>query len=150
MQDQGIVISGWFAIGYEDDDIDTYYRTYEFCEEMNILPVITPVHAIPGSILFDRLKKEGKLQDKETNITNVSHPSMTNEQIIEAMEYVVKNAYSFKQNLRRTLFYMNKFTAENYNSTGDRIHKTIFTYITQSRMKQITAGENRKLRSKIS
>jgi hypothetical protein len=75
---------------------------------------------------------------------------MTNEQVIEAMEYVVKNGYSLKQNLGRTLFYMNKFTPENSNSTGDKIHKTIFTYITQSRMKKITRGENRKLRSKIS
>jgi len=149
MQEQGIVISGWFAIGYEEDDIDAYYRTYEFCEETNILPVFSPVHALPGSRLYQRLSREGKLQDNKTNITNVSHPSMTNQEIMKALEYVVEKGYSFNEIVKRTRFYWNKFTPENFNSTGDKIHKTIFTYITQQRMKKITQSENRKLQSKL-
>lgn len=149
MQDQGIVISGWFAIGYEEDDIDTYYRTYEFCEETNILPVFTPVHALPGSRLYDRLQREGKLQDNKINITNVSHPAMTNQEIIKALEYVAHNGYSLKQIMKRTRFYNSKFTRDNYNSIGDKIHKTIFTYITQVRMKKITQNENNKLHRKL-
>jgi hypothetical protein len=149
MQDQGIVISGWFAIGYEDDDVDTYYQTYEFCKEMNILPVFTPVHALPGSRLYERLCKEGKLQDNQTNITNVSHPEMSNKDIIQAMEYVVKKGYGLDQIIKRTRFYAGKFSSDNYNTTGDKIHKSIFTYITQTRMKKITQSENRKLRGKL-
>ncbi len=149
MQDLGIVISGWFAIGYEEDDINAYYRTYEFCEETNILPVFSPVHALPGSRLYKRLSKESKLQDNKTNITNVSHPRMTNQEIMKALEYIVKKGYSFNEIVKRTRFYWNKFTPENFNSTGDKIHKTIFTYITQQRMKKITQSENRKLQKKI-
>ncbi len=149
MQDQGIVISGWFAIGYEDDDIDAYYRTYEFCEETNILPVFSPVHALPGSRLYQRLSEEGKLQDNKTNITNVSHPRMTNQEIMKALEYVVENGYSFSEIMKRTRFYRTKFSRENFNSTSDRIHKTIFTYITQQRMKKIIQSENLKLKNKL-
>lgn len=149
MQGLGIVISGWFAIGYEEDDIDAYYRTYEFCKDTNILPVFSPVHALPGSRLFQRLSKEGKLQDNKTNITNVSHPEMTNQEIMQAMEYVVKKGYGFNEIVKRTRFYCSKFTPENYNTTSDKIHKTIFTYITQQRMKRITQNENRKLKAKI-
>jgi len=149
MQEQGIVISGWFAIGYEEDDIDAYYQTCEFCKETNILPVFSPVHALPGSRLYQRLSKEGKLQDNKTNITNVSHPSMTNQEIMKALEYVVEKGYSFNEIVKRTRFYWHRFTPENFNSTGDKIHKTIFTYITQQRMKKIIQSENRKLKSKI-
>jgi radical SAM superfamily enzyme YgiQ (UPF0313 family) len=149
MQDQGIIISGWFTIGYEEDDIETYYRTYEFCEETNIIPVFTPVHALPGSRLYQRLEMENKLQDHQTNITNVSHPRMTNQEIMKAMEYVVNKGYSFDQIIQRTRFYMNKFSRENFNSPGDKFHKTIFTYVTQSKMKKITQGENMKLKRKI-
>lgn len=149
IQDQGILISGWFAVGYEEDDIDTYYRTYEFCKETNILPVFTPVHALPGSRLYNRLEKEGKLQDNKTNVTNVSHPTITNQQIMEALEYIVRNGYSIGEILKRTRFYMSKFTRKNHNSISDKIHKTIFTYITQKRMGRITHMENEKLRKKI-
>lgn len=149
MQNLGIVISGWFAIGYEEDGIDAYYRTYEFCKDTNILPVFSPVHALPGSRLYQRLSNEGKLQDNKTNITNVSHPEMTNREIMNAMEYVVKKGYSFPAIVKRTRFYRGKFTPENFNSTSDKIHKTIFTYITQQRMKRIMQNENRKLKNKI-
>jgi len=149
MQDLGIIISGWFAIGYEEDSIETYYRTLEFCKETNILPVFTPVHALPGSRLYQRLEKKGNLQDRKTNITNVSHPEMTNQEIMKAIEYVVDRGYQFNQIVKRTRFYMNRFTRENLNSHGDKIHKTIFTYITQSRMKKILQNENLRMKNKL-
>ena len=42
IQDQGSFISGWFVVGYEDDTVETYYRTWDFCREMNVLPAIFP------------------------------------------------------------------------------------------------------------
>ena len=149
MQDQGIIISGWFAIGYEDDTIDAYYRTYEFCEETNILPVFTPLRALPGSRLYERLEKEGGLQDNNRNVTNVPHPVMTNREVMNALEYIAERGYSNSQIVKRTGFYMNKFTRENFNSVGDRIHKTIFAYITQKRMRKIIQNENNKLQKKL-
>lgn len=149
IQDQGILISAWFAIGYEDDDVETYYRTYEFCREMNIMPVFTPVHALMGTKLYDRLKKEDKLRDNHINVTNVGHTEMTNEQVMEAMEYVVKKGYSWSQIIKRTWFYAKKFAGNKRNSIGDVIHKTIFAFITQVRMGKITSLENEKLRNKI-
>jgi hypothetical protein len=149
IQDQGILISAWFAIGYEDDDIETYYRTWEFCREMNIMPVFTPVHALMGTKLHDRLKKEDKLRDNHTNVTNVTHPVMTNMQVMEAMEYVVKKGYSWSQIIKRTWFHARKFAGNKRNSIGDIIHKSIFAFVTQVRMGKITAMENKKLKSKI-
>jgi radical SAM superfamily enzyme YgiQ (UPF0313 family) len=149
IQDQGILISAWFAIGYEDDDLNTYYNTLNFCREMKVLPVFTPVHAMPGTDLYDRLFTEGRLQNNIKNVTNVPHDSITNEQVIDALEYVNRKGFSLFENLRRTIYYFRIFAKQKDNKVGDVIHKTIFTFITQQRFGKITKGETAKLKKKI-
>jgi radical SAM superfamily enzyme YgiQ (UPF0313 family) len=149
IQDQGILISAWFAIGYEDDDVDTYYRTYEFCKEMNLMPVFTPVKALMGTDLYQRLLGENKLQDGSSNLTNVPHHTMTNEQVMDALDKTTRKGYSLLSILRRTVFYARKFAGHKGNSINDVIHKTIFTFVTQRRMGQIVKLENVRLRKKI-
>lgn len=149
IQNQGILISAWFAIGYEDDDIDTYYATLDFCLEMNVLPVFTPVHAMPGTDLYDRLSAAGKLQDNNHNVTNVPHAKITNNQIIEALEYVNQMGFGLMENLKRTWHHFRIFARQKDNKVGDVIHKTIFTFITQQRFAKITKGETAKLKKKI-
>jgi radical SAM superfamily enzyme YgiQ (UPF0313 family) len=149
IQDQGVLISAWFAIGYEDDEEDTYYRTLEFCNEMNLMPVFTPVSALTGTDLHSRLMKENKLRDNNSNLTNVPHPKLTNELVLKALEYTAKNGYSFISILKKTFFYAKKIFRNKENSWNDVIHKTIFTFVTQRRMKQIVMHENERLRNKI-
>jgi len=149
IQNQGILISAWFAIGYEDDDINTYYATLEFCREMNVLPVFTPVHAMPGTDLYDRLSSEGKLQDNTRNVTNVPHITITNQQVIEALEYVNRKGFNLWITLRRTWYYLRIFKKQKGNKVGYVIHKTIFAFITQRRFGKITKLETTKLKKKL-
>lgn len=149
IQEQGILISAWFAIGYEDDDLETYYTTLKFCLDMNILPVFTPVHAMPGTDLYDRLKSEDKLQDNTINVTNVPHHAITNQQVIKALETVNQKGFGLFTTLRRTWFYFRIFARQKDNKIGDVIHKTIFSFITQIRFGKITKGETDKLSKKI-
>ena len=149
LQQQGILLSAWFAIGYEDDDISTYYETLSFCLEMNVLPVFTPVHAMPGTDLYDRLKTEGKLQDNMVNVTNVPHQTITNRQIISALKFANKKGYSLMTNLKRTYFYFKILRQQKGNTLKDIIHKTLFAFILQWRFGKITKGETTKLKQKI-
>lgn len=150
IQQQGILISAWFAIGYEDDTLQTYYDTLDFCLEMNVLPVFTPVHAMPGTDIYDRLKKAGTLQDNSTNVTNVPHETITNRGVITALDYINKKGFSLSVNLKRTWYYFNIFARQKENSIGRIIHKTLFTFITQQRFGKIAKLETEKLRKKIS
>ena len=143
------MISGWFAIGYEDDDLDTYYRTFEFCREMNLMPVFTPVNALKGTALYTRMDSENKLRDNSVNLTNIPHHSMSNRQVMEALDFVAKKGYSFWVIIRRTLFYARKISKNKGNSLNDIIHKTIFNFITQIRVGKIVHSENKRLRKKI-
>ncbi len=149
IQDQGILISAWFAIGYEDDDLNTYYRTYQFCKEMNLMPVFTPVNALKGTGLYLRLERENKLRDPSFNLTNVHHPAMANESVLKALDYTARKGYSLGSILIRTLFYARKIARNEYNSVNDIIHKTVFVFMTQMKMRRIVLSENKRLRKKI-
>ncbi len=126
IQDQGIIVSGWFVIGYEDDDIDTYYRTLEFCRETNIIPAIFPVKALPGTRLYERLIKEGKLDDSK--LVNFIHPTIRDADIFDALKRVGDRGYSTREIIRRTMFYLPKFPDE-------RIHRAIFAMVLQSKLR---------------
>lgn len=149
IQDQGILISAWFAIGYEGEGIETYYDTFEFCKEMNLIPVFTPVHAMQGTDLYDRMNLEGKLRDNQINLTNISHPTMEDSQVVKALDYVNKNGLNLWANLKRSLFYFKKFKNQKGNTVNDIIHKTIFTFIAQKRFAKISKLELKKLSKKI-
>lgn len=126
IQDQGIIVSGWFVIGYEDDDIGTYDRTLEFCHETNVIPVVFPVKALPGTRLHERLQREGLLDDSK--LINFRHPTIRDEEIFSALGQIGDSGYSVREIVRRTLFYLPRFKT-------DRIHKTIFALVLQSKLR---------------
>ena len=149
IQEQGILISGWFTIGYEEDTIDTYFKTWEFCREMNIMPVFSPVHALKGTDLHRRLSEAGQLVDLSKNVTNIKNLNMTNEQVMEALIHVVDKGYSVGRIVKRTWFYLKMLKKQKQNSVNDIIHKTIFAFVTQIKMGKITRNENKRLLNKI-
>lgn len=136
IQNLGIIISGWFVVGYDDDTIDTYYKTFEFCKEMNILPAIFPPHALPGTDLYKRAKKDGLLT--KTRYTDIKHPTITDEGIEKALKFILKNGYSLKTNINRLRHYWPRFK-------DDKIHKSVFLAVLQKNMRagvDFAAGED--------
>ena len=148
IQSQGIIISGWFAIGYETDTVQTYYDTLKFCEETNILPVFTPVRALAGSRLWDKMEAEGRLQDSDTHVSNIRHPKLTDDEIEAAMIGSSKMGFTSKMNWKRMKFHFNLFRKSERN-LNDAIYKTIFAAITQSRMKGIVFAEIERIENKV-
>ncbi len=125
IQDLGVIVSGWFVIGYEDDDLETWQRSWEFCQEMRLIPVILPVKVLPGTQLHARLAREGKLD--ETRRINFVHPDMPEEQVLQAMARVRGQAYCWRQHWRRLAFYLPRFPDE-------RVRRAIFCHVLQSRI----------------
>lgn len=144
IQAQGIIVSGWFAIGYETDSLQTYYDSLAFCIETNILPVFTPVRALSGSRLWDKINAEGRLQDITTNVSNIKHPLLTNADITKGLQHVEEIGFSRKNNLKRLKFYFNIFR-KSESSVHNVIYKTIFAHITQKRMAEIVKAETKRL-----
>ena len=137
IQQQGIIVSGWFTIGYEEDTIDTYYKTLEFCKETKIIPVINHLIALPDTRLYNRLNLEGKVDEKRRY--NIIHSAMDDKQIEAVLDNVARKGYSFKEIIKRTFFYFKMFERDNLNRNMkiyNKIHKTIFALVLQHKIKK--------------
>ena len=126
IQGCGIIVSGWFVVGYDDDTVDTYYKTLQFCEEMHIIPAIFPVKALPNTPLHRRLASEGKLDDSKR--LNYRNPNIPDEEIKRAFQHIREKAFSMKSILKRTAYYAPMFGI-------CKIHKTIFSLVLQTKLR---------------
>lgn len=149
LQDMGVIVSGWFAIGYEQDTISTFYTTLEFCKDVGILPVLSPINALPGTRLFERLRREERL-DWSSTLTNVPHPKMKKEEVIEALDAVVVQGYSLGQRIKRTIRLARALSPYFGNTVEHRIQGTIYSIVLQYAMSQIFFQETRNLESPLS
>ncbi len=141
IQDQGIAVSGWFTIGYEEDSIDTFYETLKFCEETNIIPVLCPLEALPGTPLHNRLMTEGRLDNNKK--INVIHPSMTDNDILAALKDCTQKGFSLKQIYNRTQFFKRSLANISHHNNVDTravIEKTIFIFVLQLKLKKGVIG----------
>ena len=141
IQEQGIVISGWFTIGYDEDSIDTYYKTLEFCNQTNIIPVISPLEALPGTRLYDEMKAQNRID--HSKIINIIHPVMKEEDVLKAFRDVNSKGNTLGRIIKRTLFYAALFE-KNTRNINDKIHykifKTVFTFILQLKLRKGIVG----------
>lgn len=141
IQDQGIAISGWFTLGYEADSRDTFDETLEFCLETNIIPILCPLEALPGTRLYKRLDAEGRIDNKK--MINIVHPQMSDREILGALRECTKKGFSLGQILKRTRFYHRKFSRD---AEGARVHprerfeRTTFIFVLQTKLKKGVIG----------
>ena len=62
IQSHGIAVNGCFILGLDGDDASIFDRVYEFVEKVGLFEVqITILTPFPGTPLYTRLRKEGRL-----------------------------------------------------------------------------------------
>lgn len=135
IQDHGISISAWFTIGLEHDTLDSIKETIHFCIQNHLFPVLTPIQALEGTRLYSDLEAEGKLVDKNTNVSNARISALSNPDFITLLEYNLKKAYTFRNLLKNSWFYFRK-TLKLKRGWNTTIYRTIFIIMTQIRMKR--------------
>jgi len=144
LQDKGVIVSGWFTIGYPQDSVETYRRTFDFCQEMNILPVISPVRALAGTRLHRRLVREGGLAPRDA-ITNVPHPTLDREAVVAELRRGVNQAFSAGAIFRRTAFYRRRWAALPGVGAELNIRRNVFALLLQVNTGKILRAENENL-----
>jgi radical SAM superfamily enzyme YgiQ (UPF0313 family) len=109
IQDLGIEVMGFFIVGWDEDTLDTYQRTLEFCDEMKLIPFILTLAPMPGSQIYDEYQKEGRIiNDLPWNHYGgesivFKHPKMAANQMYEANTRVLHEGFSMGRILSRTL-----------------------------------------------
>ena len=109
LHDYGMVVIGSFMFGFDHDTIDIFDATDEFIRSSEVdLPYSTPVIPYPGTPLFDRLDKEGRILTKDWSKYDIGHivfkpKNMTPEELLENIKDIRSRWYSRSSNYMRSL-----------------------------------------------
>src|SRR4029077_9537246 len=74
LHDHGIQVNGSFVLGFDHDRPDVFERTAEWVEQTRLecapFHILTPY---PGTPLFDRMKREGRLLHEDWSRYDTAH-----------------------------------------------------------------------------
>lgn len=102
IQKSGIEVTGGFIVGFDNDTEDIFDRQITFIQQAGIpMAMIGILGALPGTQLFKRLEKEGRLKTDTSFSGNNTHslemsfiPAMPEEKIIEGYKKIISELYS--------------------------------------------------------
>ena len=101
IQAHGITVNGCFVLGLDNDGPDCFENVLEFARDSGLYDVqITMLTAFPGTPLYDRLKREGRLIDETAwelcTLFDVNYEPkhMTPTELEERFRWLVVNLYS--------------------------------------------------------
>jgi radical SAM superfamily enzyme YgiQ (UPF0313 family) len=114
IQSYGILVHSSFIVGYDFDTADSIDELIDFINSSNLLmPLINIMTPFPGTKLFDRLEKEGRLLHKDWSKYDTKHVvfkplHMTPEQLQEGYRKIIQSVYAFDAILKKLKHYWNK------------------------------------------
>lgn len=106
---RGIAIMACFVFGFDHDNHETFARTVEFVNEANIdLPRYAVLTPFPGTPLFARLKREGRILTEDWTQYDGQHVvyrpmQMASEELARGAEWAWKKTYSLHSITKRLL-----------------------------------------------
>jgi radical SAM superfamily enzyme YgiQ (UPF0313 family) len=108
IQSQGITVNGCFVLGLDGHTLDIFEQVRDFAMEHSLYDVqITILTAFPGTPLYTRLKRQGRiLQDGRWDLctlfdVNFQPMNMTPQQLREGMYWLGNELYSDQATHRR-------------------------------------------------
>ncbi|MDX1680757.1 MAG: radical SAM protein [Akkermansiaceae bacterium] len=120
IQSHGITVNGCFVLGFDGDGVEAFDNVFEFVKQSGLYDVqITYLTPFPGTPLWERLSKEGRLLDEDATERctlfdiNFQPDSMSVEQLRDGFhdlirrlydeEFVAERSKSFRKHLRQSI-----------------------------------------------
>ena len=109
IQELGIEIMGFFVIGWDDDTPETYRRTLDFCNEMQIIPFILTLAPMPGSPVYDDYLKQGRIFTELAwdhyggDSVVFKHPTMEPREMFDLNSQVMQEGFRMGRIFSRTI-----------------------------------------------
>lgn len=111
IQSYGILVHSSFILGYDCDSQGTFDELIEFIDQTNLLmPLINILTPLPGTMLFKRLEKEGRILDRNWSKYDTQHvvfspARMSPDDLLQGYRKVLRSAYSFDSILKKLHHY---------------------------------------------
>ena len=127
IQESGLIVYGGFIIGFDSDTEDIFDRQLEFIKDSAIAnAMIGPILALPGTPLFDRMKREGRLLEETKNSDGWATSGYTNiltkippRKLLEGFRRIVHTIYEPSAYFDRTLESLKRLPRA--KTFGDRV-----------------------------
>ena len=109
IQELGIEIMGFFVIGWDEDTLETYRRTLEFCDKMQLIPFILTLAPMPGSPLYDEYLEQGRIFTELPwdhyggDSVVFKHPAMDPQEMLNLNSEVLQKGFRMGRILSRTI-----------------------------------------------
>jgi radical SAM superfamily enzyme YgiQ (UPF0313 family) len=107
LHDHGIGIQACFVYGFDDEDESIFERTVEFVDRTKIdLPRYAVATPFPGTPLYRRLEREGRLLHRDWSLYDVEHVvfeprRMSAERLQEGLQWSWEQSYGWRSLLYR-------------------------------------------------
>jgi radical SAM superfamily enzyme YgiQ (UPF0313 family) len=107
LHSKGVAVQGTFVFGFDHDNHEVFARTVRFCVQTGIdLPRFAVVTPFPGTALFHRLEREGRILTKNWELYDGQHVvfqpvHLTPAELLAGHEWAWKEVYSLTNITRR-------------------------------------------------
>ena len=114
MQKAGLEVMAGFIVGFDNDPVSIFERQIEFIQKIGVVTAMVGLlGALPGTKLYNRLKKQGRLLEKWSgNNTDCSLnfiPKMDLSKLKEGYKKIVTTIYSPKKYYERVMTFIKEF-----------------------------------------
>jgi radical SAM superfamily enzyme YgiQ (UPF0313 family) len=114
IQRAGLQVQGGFIVGFDSDTPSIFQRQMEFIQESGIVTAMVGLlNAPPGTRLYERMKKEGRLigvisGDNVDGTTNIL-PKMSLDVLREGYRKIMQDIYSPKHYYKRAITFLRQY-----------------------------------------
>jgi radical SAM superfamily enzyme YgiQ (UPF0313 family) len=113
IQSYGMQVMGGFILGFDTDREDIFDRMVDFIQKSGIpIAMVGLLQAMPGTQLFRRLWREGRIVDMDAGNNTGDHlnflPHMDTTKLVEGYRSVLKRIYSCDAYYERVKLYLNR------------------------------------------
>ena len=115
LQHAGLQVQGGFILGFDSDKPSIFQRQIDFIQKTGIVTAMVGLlQAIPGTRLFERLQREGRLREDELTGDNVDGttnivPLMSIDRLREGYRHILRHIYSPKHYYQRIRTFLREY-----------------------------------------
>lgn len=117
IQSAGLQVQGGFIVGFDGDTPDIFQRQIDFIQKTGIVTAMVGLlEALPGTRLFERLKRENRIAATATSGDNADAttniiPRMNLESLRAGYLEIMRHIYTPRNYYRRVLTFMRQYKA---------------------------------------